>query len=32
MIPNSFNVGGIRMNVNIVDKLPGGILGNRKRT
>lgn len=28
MIPNSFNVGGVRMNVNIVDKLPGGILGN----
>lgn len=27
-IPNSFNVGGIRMNVNIVDKLPDGILGN----
>lgn len=27
-IPNSFNVGGVRMNVNIIDKLPGGILGN----
>lgn len=28
IIPNSFNVGGIKMNVNIVDKLPDGILGN----
>lgn len=28
IIPNSFNVGGVKMNVNIVDKLSGGILGN----
>lgn len=26
-IPNSFNVGGVRMNVNIVDKLSDGTLG-----
>ena len=28
IIPNSFNVGGVRMNVNIVDKLSDGTLGN----